>query len=55
VVRSRELLVTLGNNAVQMTVNGRTVPVAASAAAIALRVLPTGVRPLSSSQAPTCA
>jgi cytoskeleton protein RodZ len=54
VVRARELLVTLGNNAVQMSVNGRPVSVSASSSAIGLRVLPRRVTALSSAQEPTC-
>jgi cytoskeleton protein RodZ len=49
------LLLTLGNNAVQMKVNGKTVPVAASAGAIGLKLTPTGMHSLPSSQQPTCA
>jgi cytoskeleton protein RodZ len=55
VVRSRELLVTLGNNGVEMRVNGRLVAVAPSSGAIGLKVTPLGVRPLPAAQDPTCA
>jgi cytoskeleton protein RodZ len=47
-----ELLVTLGNNAVQMKVNGKLVPIAASSAAIDLKITPSGVTPLPAAQAP---
>jgi cytoskeleton protein RodZ len=48
------LLLTLGNNSVDMKVNGKSSPVAASAAAIRLMITPAGVRPISSAQQPTC-
>jgi hypothetical protein len=48
------LLLTLGNNNVQMRVNGRVVPVAASPNAIRMLITPTAVRPIPSTQAPTC-
>ena len=48
------LLLTLGNNAVRIKVNGRTVPVAASANATRLLISPTGQRPIPLSAAPTC-
>ncbi len=48
------LLLTLGNNAVEMKVNGRTVHVAASAGAIGYKLTPTSVTSLASSQQPTC-
>jgi hypothetical protein len=52
--RARQLLVTLGNAGVTMTADGKayTPTVPSGSAAIALRITPTAVRPLSS--APTC-
>jgi cytoskeleton protein RodZ len=49
-----KLLLTLGNNNVQMRVNGKLWPVAASPTAIRLMITPTGVRPIPTSQLPTC-
>lgn len=49
-----KLLLTLGNNNVQMKVDGRLVPVTASPNAIRLLITPTTVRPIPSSQPPTC-
>jgi cytoskeleton protein RodZ len=51
---ARTLLLTLGNAAVQMKVNGKPVPVAASASAIRLQLTPTGVKHIPLSQTPTC-
>ena len=51
---ARHLLLTLGNNAVQMKVDGRPVPVAASANAIRLFITPVGVTHIPNSQKPTC-
>ena len=51
----RELLLTLGNNQVQLKVNGKLVPVSASTTAIGLRVRADGVTHLTAAQAPTCA
>jgi hypothetical protein len=51
---ARKLLLTLGNNAVQMKVNGKSVPVAPSANAIRLLLTPTAVKNIPMSQAPTC-
>jgi hypothetical protein len=48
------LLLTLGNNGVQMRVNGRPVPVAASPTAIRLLITPSAVRHIPVSQKPTC-
>lgn len=48
------LLLTLGNNNVQMKINGKAWPVAASPSAIRLLITPTAVRPIPSSQPPTC-
>ncbi len=49
-----KLLLTLGNNAVHVTVNGKTVPVAASSTAIRLLIEPTGTHPIPLSMPPTC-
>lgn len=54
VQRARVLRLTLGNNQVEMTVNGRPFAVPASAEAIAYEITPDGVRPLPLDQAPTC-
>lgn len=48
------LRVTIGNNQVQMRVNGRPFAVPASATAIAYEITPQGARPLPADQAPTC-
>jgi hypothetical protein len=48
------MLLTLGNNAVQMKVNGKSVPVAPSATSIGFTLLPTGTSPLPASQQPQC-
>ena len=48
------LLLTLGNNAVTVKVNGRTVPVAASSNAIRLLIEPSGTHPIPLSMPPTC-
>ncbi len=50
----RHLLLTLGNDAVQLKVGGRTVPVAASPNAIRLFITPAGVSHIPLSQKPTC-
>ncbi len=49
-----KLLLTLGNNAVTIKVNGHTVPVAASANAIRLLIEPSGEHPIALSTTPTC-
>jgi hypothetical protein len=50
-----KLLLTLGNNSVQLKVNGKPIPVAASASAIRLEITPPArVQPISSAQQPTC-
>jgi cytoskeleton protein RodZ len=51
---ARHLLLTLGNNSVQMKVDGRVVPVAASANAIRLFITPVGVTHIPASRKPTC-
>jgi hypothetical protein len=48
------LLLTLGNASVQMKVNGRAVPVSASASAIRLLLTPTSVTHIPFSKKPTC-
>jgi hypothetical protein len=53
-VSGQKLLVTLGNNAGQMKVNGKTVPVEASANAIRMQLDPSGEHPISSATQPTC-
>ena len=52
---SNKLLLTLGNNAVHMKVNGKTVPVAPSPNAIGFLLIPSGEKPLPSAQQPRCA
>jgi cytoskeletal protein RodZ len=54
VYRARKLRVTLGNNAVQVRVNGRALAVPASSNAIAYEITPAGARSLPIDQAPTC-
>lgn len=54
VYRARKLRITLGNNQVQLRVNGRPLAVSASANAIAYEITPTGARSLPIDQAPTC-
>lgn len=51
---ARALRLTLGNNAVQMRVNGRRMTVPASSEAIAYEITPAGARSLPLEQAPTC-
>jgi hypothetical protein len=50
-----KMLLTLGNNAVQMKVNGVTVPVAASATAIGFELLPSSHHSLPPAAQPRCA
>jgi transcriptional regulator with XRE-family HTH domain len=54
VYKARKLRLTLGNNAVQMRVNGRPMSVPASSQAIAYEITPAGARSLPLDQAPTC-
>jgi cytoskeletal protein RodZ len=54
VYRARKLRMTLGNNEVQLRVNGRPLSVPASSTAIAFEITPTGSRSLPVDQAPTC-
>lgn len=50
-----KLLLTLGNNSVRLTVNGKLIPIAASASAIRLLITaPARVQPIPVSQPPTC-
>jgi cytoskeletal protein RodZ len=51
---AKKLLITLGNSAVQMKVNGKTVPVA-SGAPIGYELTPGNMKPLSRGAMPTCA
>jgi cytoskeleton protein RodZ len=52
--RAQKLRITLGNNAVQLRVNGRRLSVPASSTAIAYEITPSGARPLPLDEAPTC-
>jgi len=54
VYRARKLRITLGNNAVQLRVNGRPLSVPASSTAIAYEITPSATRSLPLDQAPTC-
>jgi cytoskeleton protein RodZ len=54
VYEARKLRLTLGNNAVQMRVNGRPLSVPASATAIAYEITRSGARSLPVDEAPTC-
>jgi cytoskeleton protein RodZ len=54
VYRAASMRLTLGNNQVQLTVNGHAVPVPGSTTAIAYTLTPAGARPLAAAQAPTC-
>ncbi len=54
VYRARKLRITLGNNAVQLRVNGRPLSVPPSSTAIAYEITPSGTRSLPQEQAPTC-
>jgi cytoskeleton protein RodZ len=51
---ARHLLLTLGNNSVQMKVDGRSVSVAPSSNAIRLFITPVGVTHIPDSRKPTC-
>ena len=50
-----KLLLTLGNNAVTMKVNGKTFPVTASSGAIGYELVPGSARRLPAAQQPRCA
>ncbi|MFL5821823.1 MAG: helix-turn-helix domain-containing protein [Solirubrobacteraceae bacterium] len=52
--KANHLLLTLGNNAIKVTVNGHSVPVAPSASAIRLLIAPKGVMHIPLSQKPSC-
>lgn len=52
--RGAKLLLTLGTNAVQMKVNGRSVVVPPSSTPVGFELLPGAVRPLSASRQPSC-
>lgn len=54
VYRARKLRMTLGNNAVQVRVNGRPLAIPASSTAIAYEITRAGARTLPADQAPTC-
>lgn len=49
-----KMLLTLGNNSVQMKVNGKPVTVAASGASIGYTLRPSGASPLPAAQQPSC-
>jgi cytoskeleton protein RodZ len=51
---SAKLLLTLGNNSVTMKVNGKTIPVSASATSIGFEVSPSAIGPLPVAKQPTC-
>ncbi len=52
--KRQKLLLTLGNNSVQMKVNGKNVPVAASASSIGYSLTPNGAAPLPAAKQPSC-
>lgn len=52
--RARKLRLTLGNNQVQLRVDGRPLVVPASSTAIAYEITPAGAHALPADQAPTC-
>jgi cytoskeleton protein RodZ len=54
VYQARKLRMTLGNNALQLRVNGRPLSVPASSTAIAYEITPSGARSLPVDEAPTC-
>ena len=54
VYRAKAMRLTLGNNQLQLRVNGRAVQVPASSTAIAYTLTPDGAQPLPAAQAPTC-
>jgi transcriptional regulator with XRE-family HTH domain len=53
-LKSRQVFLTLGNNGVTMTANGKRYAVAASASAIGLKVTTKGVSTLAPGHSPTC-
>ena len=52
--KASKMLLTLGNNSVQMKVNGKSVPVPASANAIRFLLTPDSTKQIPLSQSPTC-
>ena len=54
-VKSGKLLLTLGNNSVQIKANGKPVHVSASASSIGFEFTPRGTKPLAAAQQPRCA
>ncbi len=50
-----KMLLTLGNNAVQMKVNGKHVAITPSPTSIGFTLVPTGAHPLPAAQQPRCA
>lgn len=54
IYHARTLRLTLGNNAVQLRVDGKPLAVPASSQAIAYEITAAGARPLPVAQAPTC-
>jgi cytoskeletal protein RodZ len=53
--KASKLLLTLGNNSVHVTANGKPVSVAASASSIGLEFTPHGTKPLPAASQPRCA
>jgi cytoskeleton protein RodZ len=51
---ARRFLLTLGNNAVTLIVNGKSRPVPASSGAIGYAITRTGIRTLAAAEQPTC-
>ena len=51
---ARRFLLTLGNNAVSLIVNGTPQTVPASSQAIGYSITRTGIKPLAASEQPTC-
>lgn len=51
---AQKLLLTIGNNAVQMKVNGNPVNVSASSSSIGFQITSSGASPLPASKQPTC-
>ncbi len=54
IATASRLLLTLGNNNVQLKVNGRAIPLSASPTAIRLLITPKAVQHIPLSQTPTC-
>lgn len=53
--KAAKLLLTLGNNSVRISANGKSVPVAASAASIGLEFTPRSTKRLTAAHQPRCA